>query len=316
MPSSGGDSQATRFVFEYGPAGAPTWEVLGYVNRVAERIHSTGDAPERLEHFHFAVGTGDERLHVASFRLVSDRVGSRDRLYSVQYLTRNELMTLDVMSEQPSFEEFRNQVLDWVNAWPRQSRLETSIAERWQPLFNGKDLDGWKVTQFGGEGKVFVENGEVVISQGVDLSGIHTEKEIPRSDYEIQFEAQRAAGDDIFAGLTFPVKDSHCSLIIGGWGGGVCGISSLDGMDASENETTSFQQFEEGKWYRIRIVVRDNHLAAWLDDKQIVDVDTTGKQIGVRFDMERSKPFGFSTYATTGHFRNVRIRTLPPEESK
>ena len=193
---------------------------------------------------------------------------------------------------------------------------QESDAKGWQPLFNGKDLEGWKVTNFGGEGEVYVEDGEVVISQGADLSGIHTEKEIPRSNYEIQFEAQRAAGSDFFAGLTFPVKDSHCSLIIGGWGGGVCGISSLDGMDASENETTSYQQFDKDKWYKIRIVVRDNHLSAWLDDKQIVDVDTTDKKIGVRFEVERSKPFGFATYATTGRLKNVRLRTLPPEEKK
>jgi hypothetical protein len=189
-------------------------------------------------------------------------------------------------------------------------------AEGWTPLFNGKDLEGWKVTEFGGQGEVYVENGEVVISQGADLSGIHTEKKIPTSNYEIQFEAQRAAGSDFFAGLTFPVKDSHCSLILGGWGGGVCGISSLNGMDASENETTSYQAFEKGKWYKVRIVVRDNHLSAWLDDKQIVDVDTTDMKIGVRFEVERSKPFGFSTYATTGRLKNVRIRSLLPEEKK
>ena len=186
----------------------------------------------------------------------------------------------------------------------------------WWPLFNCKDLEGWKVTNFGGEGEVFVENGEVVISQGADLSGIHTEQEIPKSNYEIQFEAQRAAGSDFFAGLTFPVKDSHCSLIIGGWGGGVCGISSLNGMDASENETTSYQAFEKGKWYKIRVIVRDNHLHGWIDEAKIVDVDTTGMRIGTRFEVDRSKPFGFSTYSTTGRLKNVRIRSLPPEEKE
>ena len=186
----------------------------------------------------------------------------------------------------------------------------------WKPLFNGKDLEGWKITEFGGQGEVLFEEGEIVISQGVDLSGLHTEQEIPKSNYEVQFEAQRAAGSDFFAGLTFPVKDSYCSLIVGGWGGGVCGISSLSGMDASENETTSYQQFDKGKWYKIRLVVRDDHINAWIDDKQIVDVDTTGQKIGVRFEVERSKPFGFSTYQTTGRLKNARIRSLPPEDKK
>lgn len=183
----------------------------------------------------------------------------------------------------------------------------------WQPLFNGKDLDGWKVTNYGGEGDVLVENGEVIISQGSDLSGIHTEKKLPNTNYEVQYEAMREAGSDFFAGITFPIGDNHCSLICGGWGGGVCGISSLDGMDASENETTSYQQFEKGKWYKFRLVVTDNHINAWIDDKQIVDVDTTDRKVGVRFEVERSKPFGFCTYATTGRIRNARIRPLMPE---
>ncbi|MFO0978036.1 MAG: DUF1080 domain-containing protein [Planctomycetaceae bacterium] len=183
----------------------------------------------------------------------------------------------------------------------------------WQPLFNGKDLEGWKVTNYGGEGDVLVENGEIIISQGSDLSGIHTEKKLPKTNYEVQYEAMREAGSDFFAGITFPIGDNHCSLICGGWGGGVCGISSLDGMDASENETTSYQQFEKGKWYKFRLVVTDNHINAWIDDKQIVDVDTTDRKVGVRFEVERSKPFGFCTYATTGRIRNARIRPLMPE---
>ncbi|MDA1233003.1 MAG: DUF1080 domain-containing protein, partial [Planctomycetota bacterium] len=167
---------------------------------------------------------------------------------------------------------------------------ENSDKEGWKSLFNGKDLDGWKITNFGGEGEVYIEEDAVVITQGADLSGIHTEQELPKSNYEVQFEGQRAAGSDFFAGLTFPVKDSHCSLILGGWGGGVCGISSLSGMDASENETTSYRDFEKGKWYRIRLVVTDDHISAWIDDKQIVDVDTTGQRIGTRIEVDRSKP--------------------------
>lgn len=181
----------------------------------------------------------------------------------------------------------------------------------WIKLFNGKDLEGWKVTEFGGQGDVFVENGDVVISQGVALSGIHTEQKLPKINYEVQYEAQRAAGSDFFAGLTFPVNDSFCSLILGGWGGGLCGLSSLDGMDASENQTTSYQQFDKGKWYKVRLVVTDEKIEAWLDGVQIVDVDTKDHRISVRFEVERSQPFGFSTWQTTGRIRNARLRPLP-----
>ncbi|MCA9033564.1 MAG: DUF1080 domain-containing protein [Planctomycetaceae bacterium] len=196
---------------------------------------------------------------------------------------------------------------------PKDEKPAAGKDDGWKMLFNGKDLTDWKVTNFGGEGDVFVEDGAMVITQGAELSGAHTEQKIPKINYEIQYEAQRSAGSDFFAGLTFPVADASCSLILGGWGGGVCGLSSLDGMDASENETTSYREFEKGKWYKIRLIVTDKRIDAWVDDDHMVEVETEGRRISVRFEMERSKPLGFATWQTTGRIRNARIRSLPAE---
>jgi hypothetical protein len=186
----------------------------------------------------------------------------------------------------------------------------------WTPLFNEKNLDGWKSTNFGGEGEVYLEKGNVVITQGVDLSGINSSrKDLPLCNYEIEFEAQRAAGSDFFVGLTFPVRKSSCSLILGGWGGGVCGLSSLDGMDASENETTSYMAFTNGQWYKIRLKVTDDTIEAWLDKQQLVEVETEDRKIDVRFEVEISKPLGFATYQSTAWIRKARIRQLPKAKS-
>jgi hypothetical protein len=193
------------------------------------------------------------------------------------------------------------------------------IKKDWKPLFNGKDLEGWKVTNFGGEGAVKVEgkdNEEIVIYEGVDLSGITTtRKGILRSNYEVEFEAQRASGTDFFVGYTFPVGDDACSLVLGGWGGGVCGISSLDLMDASENETTSYKDFVQGKWYKVRVRVTDKRIQAWLGEWTLADVERELHDIDVRFEMEASKPMGFATYQTVGKIRNARIRKLTAEEA-
>ena len=37
--------------------------------------------------------------------------------------------------------------------------------------------------------------------------------------------------------------------------GGVVGLSSIGGFDASENETTQFVEFKNGQWYKIRLRV-------------------------------------------------------------
>jgi hypothetical protein len=48
-------------------------------------------------------------------------------------------------------------------------------------------------------------------------------------NYEIKLEAKKVTGNDFFCGMTFPVGDSFCSFIVGGWGGPVVGLSSIDG---------------------------------------------------------------------------------------
>ena len=42
-------------------------------------------------------------------------------------------------------------------------------------------------------------------------------------------------------------------MIIGGWGGHLVGISSVDYFDASENMTTSDYPFKSQTWYTIRV---------------------------------------------------------------
>jgi hypothetical protein len=187
----------------------------------------------------------------------------------------------------------------------------------WKSLFDGKTLAGWKTTEFGAHGTPEVEKGLLVVPAGDPLSGVTREKDdVPHVNYEVELEAQRVEGHDFFLCLTFPVKDSHASLILGGWSGGVCGISSLDDFDASENSTTSYRKFESGKWYKVRLRVLENRLEAWLDDEQIVDVDTAGKKISTRIEVSPSKPFGLSTYMTRAAYRNIRLRELTADELK
>ena len=116
------------------------------------------------------------------------------------------------------------------------------------------------------------------------------------------------------SGLTVPAKDSFISLIVGGWGGGVCGISNIDGNDAARNETTSMHKFEKNRWYHVRLRVLNEKIEAWVDDDQIVDVTTKGRQLALRGEVEPSRPFGITTYQTTGALKNIRVRTLTAKE--
>ncbi|MBW3538834.1 MAG: DUF1080 domain-containing protein [Planctomycetes bacterium] len=184
----------------------------------------------------------------------------------------------------------------------------------WMSLFDGKSLRGWSITKFGGEGKVEVEDGRIVLGFGNDLTGIHTTRKLPTIEYEVELEAMRVDGTDFFCGLTFPVGEAPCSLILGGWGGGVCGLSSIDGLDASENETTTYREFKNGRWYRVRLRVTSRRIQAWLDGKEIVDQDIADRRISIRYEVEPSKPFGIASWQTTAALKNIRLRPLGEDD--
>jgi hypothetical protein len=180
----------------------------------------------------------------------------------------------------------------------------------WQSLFDGRTLKDWKSTDFGGEGTVEVKDGAILLGVGNDLTGVNYQRLVPHRNYEVSLEARRVDGSDFFCGLTFPVKDAPCSLIIGGWGGGVCGLSSLDGLDASENSTTKYKDFDNGRWYTIRLRVTDAKIEAWIDKEQIVNQNLAGKKLSIRSEVEASRPFGIASYRTLAALRNIRLREL------
>lgn len=192
---------------------------------------------------------------------------------------------------------------------PATGQSAGTEAPGWRPLFDGKTLAGWKPTEFVGEGPVKVEGGQILLEAGTDLTGITWDgPELPPSSYELALQARRVKGSDFFAGVTFPVADSFCSLILGGWGGTVVGLSSINGRDASENETSQSITFENGRWYSVRIRVTPAAIEVWLDDRRIISQDLKGNKFDTRIEMEPSKPLGIASWRTTAALREIRLR--------
>ncbi len=94
----------------------------------------------------------------------------------------------------------------------------------------------------------------------------------------------------------------------------IVGLSSLDLMDASENETRVFMTFNQGQWYSFRVRVTDYMIEVWVDEEQVISVDYYGREVGLRpGEIENSKPMGFASYRTVGALRNIQYRLLPPD---
>src|SRR5579871_481634 len=186
----------------------------------------------------------------------------------------------------------------------------------WKSMFDGGSLHGWRETPFSGHSKVHVVDGTIVLEKGI-LTGITWTDSFPKSNYEVRLEAARVDGQDFFAGVTFPVHDAHCSWINGGWGGMVVGLSSLDSMDASENDTTIMRTFETGRWYALRLRVTDVRIQAWIDEELVVDAYIGDRAIGLRpGEIELSRPFGIASYATTAKLRKLEYRLISPSDKE
>lgn len=175
--------------------------------------------------------------------------------------------------------------------------------------------ESWTYVDFGSNGGVELAGDDIIIHQGERLEGL---KYVggpadllgaSLDHYEIKLEVQRTGGHDILLGLTFPVgtKES-ASLVLGGWGGSVCGISSVDEADASGNAWKSIHSFEDGKWYAVALRVDDTTVAATLDGKPLFNVPRAGHHFGLRAEVAPTAPLGLFTFGTSAKVRGFSVR--------
>lgn len=175
----------------------------------------------------------------------------------------------------------------------------------WKPL-----AGQWETCNFGGDGPVKIGPSLIRLGYGDPLTGVRWSGEFPRDSFEIRLEARRTDGHDFFCGLTFPVGEGKCSLILGGWGGGVVGLSSINGEDASSNETTQFKVFDNDVWYKVKLRVTPEKIVAHLDDKVWVDQERGNHNFDIRIEMDPTLPLGVANFQCQTEMRGIEWRRL------
>lgn len=181
-------------------------------------------------------------------------------------------------------------------------------AAPWIELFDGRSLGGFAITDFGGQGEVDVAGDRLRLGIGSPLTGVTWTGAVPRGDYELEVVAARDLGNDFFCGLTFPVGDAHLTLVLGGWGGALCGFSSLDGNDAANNDTRTLRRFAPGRDYHVHVAVRADRVEAHLDGEPLCAIDPRRHRLGLRPEVLLSRPLGIASFATAASVRTVRWR--------
>jgi len=101
---------------------------------------------------------------------------------------------------------------------------------------------------------------------------------------------------------------------MGGWGGWLVGLSCLDGYYAVDNETSTAIQFENDRWYHVRIRVTKPKITVWIDDKETITLEPEGRKLSVSWEMEPCQPLGVATWYTTGSLRNIQYRRLDEKQ--
>lgn len=178
----------------------------------------------------------------------------------------------------------------------------------WIDLFDGRTLGAFVVTDYGGQGEVAVRDGRLHLGIGNPLTGVTWTGAPPHGDYELELVARRDQGNDFFAALTFPVGGECLTLVLGGWGGSLCGLSSLDGLDASRNATRTSRAFPTGRDAHVHLLVTAEAVHVDLDGAPLLRGDLQGRRLSLRPEVELSRPLGLIAFASEGSIARLRWR--------
>jgi hypothetical protein len=96
----------------------------------------------------------------------------------------------------------------------------------------------------------------------------------------------------------------------------VVGLSCIDDLDASSNDSRKLMKFEDDRWYKVRVRVQPERIQCWIDAEEVVDQNIAGKKISLRNETLASRPLGLCNFETTSHFKNIKIREFKPGDLK
>ncbi|MCM4157022.1 DUF1080 domain-containing protein [Gramella sp. AN32] len=174
-------------------------------------------------------------------------------------------------------------------------------------LFNGKNLDGWKVH---GTEKWYVEDGLLISESGPDKKYGYLATEDYYKDFEINLEfKQEAEGNSgVF------IRSEIDGTKITGWQVEVAppnlhtgGIYESYGRGWLIKPTPEKEDvLKYGEWNKLKIKVKDNHVTSWLNGVQMVDF--SDEKIGAangKIALQIHDGGGIKVY-----WRNIKLRKL------
>lgn len=198
-------------------------------------------------------------------------------------------------------------------------------ATDWFPLFNGKDLSGWKANS--DPGAFTVKDGILTAhathkTNRGHLFFVGDDDELDHfKDFELIIEArgEENSNSGVFFHTDMETRDGKLHLKNGY-------EIQLNSTEKEKRKTGSLyavqdlaeSPVDETEWFTIRIRVEGKHIQAWINDKQTVDYtepenpERTPQRVG-RLLNPKGGAIALQAHdnQSTFHFRKIQIRPLP-----
>jgi len=212
-------------------------------------------------------------------------------------------------------------------ATPEPKAVAEAPPGKWQRLFDGKSLAGWRaVPQFpvgrdegtGKPGEVRVEDGRILLEAGAPYTAISRPLPSVSCDYELSLEAMRPADRGDLCSVLFPFGNSRCVLTVGaGDMSNVVAFDTLDGRTGKSEDAMALMRFDPNRWYRVRLRITRGWLDAWVDDQPALAVPLLGRRLDAAPAWAKAAPLAIGTScASSAAVRNVLLRRLDPVDAK
>ena len=155
-----------------------------------------------------------------------------------------------------------------------------AYAQGYLPLFNHKDLSGWKIN---GTEKWYVENGELVCESGPDkqYGYLSTDKDYKNFMLTLEFKQEANGNSGVFFRSKIPE-----GVTISGWQAEVApmgqhtgGIYESYGRGWLIQPNPAHEKYlKEGEWNTYKIKAEGGHITTWLNGHMMCDL--TDEKIG------------------------------------
>ena len=157
-----------------------------------------------------------------------------------------------------------------------------------------------------------VENGQIILEAGKDLTGITwTGEKPPDRNYELDAAGQARRGRGLFCRGHLPCR-RLVLLADSRWVGrhGRRAVEHQRYGRVGERDVAVNRVRRRAAGTTIRLRVTAEKIEAWLDERRIVDVALKGNQIDTRIEMILSQPIGMASWRTKAALRDIRLRRL------